>query len=492
LPFYSPDGVWLGFFAGGKLKKVPLSGGSPTIVADVAQPLGAAWTPGGRIIFGSSLTGGLSQVSENGGKPEALTTPHQENGEVRHAWPALTRDGRTLFFSVATTLEEDAPSRISVAALPGQGALTGWTTLMAGVGIARPLADDLIVFARGPELQAIRVDPVTRALAGVPHTQVTAVTTVEGRAQYAVSASGSLVYVPVEKGASGATRAGWSSREAPSFQPLPFNELAGLPALSKDGTRIAWAGPVEGVRTDIHVADAQRGATTRITHDGINSSPVWSPDGQRLYFARRDTGLFRVVSIDPDGGNLSPMPAGPRDAFPGALSADGRTLAFVVAGASTKGDIWTAPTSGPPAPREVVHSPFDEMNPALSPDGALLAYQSDEGGRWDVYVQRVADGRRAVVSTNGGDRPFWSADGGAVIYRSGTSLLRAGVRAETLTVSDPTLISELRTYTPLGVSPDGRILVDRVEGASTSAVIALHWDREARRLLGPASGEMPR
>jgi DNA-binding winged helix-turn-helix (wHTH) protein/Tol biopolymer transport system component len=491
-PFYSPDGAWLGFFAGGKLKKVPLSGGAPTIVSDVAQPLGAAWTPDGRIIFGSSLTGGLSQVSENGGRPEQLTTPHQENGEVRHAWPALTRDGRTLFFSIATTLEEDAPSRIAVATLQGRSAVAGWTTLMAGVGMARPLADDLIVFARGPELHAIRIDPVTRALAGVPQTLVPAVATIEGRPQFAASSSGSLVYVPPGADQATVARAGWYSRETDASQPLPFTDLAGLPALSSDGKRIAWAGPVEGVRTDIHVADALRGAVTRITHDGINSSPVWSPDGQRLYFARRDTGLFRGAVIDADGGNLSLLPAAQRHAFPGAVSADGRTLAFVLSGVGTKGDIWIVPTSGSAVPREVVHSAFDEMNPALSPDGSLLAYQSDEGGKWDVYVQKVADGRRAIVSTNGGDRPFWALDGASIIYRSGASLLRAGVRAETLTVSDPTVISELRPYTPLGLSPDGRVLVERVDGASTSAVMALHWDREARRVLGPAAGVMPR
>jgi Tol biopolymer transport system component len=307
-----------------------------------------------------------------------------------------------------------------------------------------------------------------------------------------VSGTGSLVYVPRRSDRAAGASAGWYSAEKFAFQPLPLEELTGLPTLSDDGKRIAWAGPVEGVRTDLHVADAPRGAITRITHDGVNSSPVWSPGGQRLHFARRDTGLFRIAAIDADGGNLSLLPAAARNAFPGAVSSDGRFLAFVLSTVNAKGDIWIVPISGSSAPREVVHSPFDEMNPALSPDGSLLAYQSDEGGRWDVYVQRLADGRRAIVSTAGGDRPLWSPDGTSIVYRSGASLLRASVRAETLTVSDPAIISELRIYTPLGLGPDGRVLVERVDGASTSAVIALHWDREARRLLGPAAGVMPR
>jgi eukaryotic-like serine/threonine-protein kinase len=492
-PFYSPDGTWLGFFAEGKLKKVPLSGGAPTTIADVAQPLGAAWTTDGRIIFGSSLTGGLSQVSENGGSPEPLTTPHQENGEVRHAWPSLTPNGRILLFSIGTTLEEDAPSRLAVATMQGRDRLTGWTTVLGGVGMARPLADDVIVFARGTELQAVRFDAVTPVVVGVPQTLVTSVANIEGRAQFAVSASGSLAYVPPANEAPGATRVGWYQPEGPSFQSLPFNEAAGIPALSRDGRRIAWAGLVESVRTDIRVADAQRGAVTRITHDGVNSSPVWSPDGQRLYFALRDGGLFRVASVDGDGSHLSLMPGAAQHAFPGAVSADGRTLAFVVAGGTTRGDVWVMSTTDGSKPREVAHSAFDETSPALSPDGSLLAYQSDEGGRWDVYVQRIADGRRAIVSTSGGNRPFWSFDGTSIIYRSGESLQRAAVRGETLTVGDPTLIGKLPASTPLGLSPDGRVLVDRGAGmASTSAVVALHWHREARRLLGPPAGVMPR
>src|SRR6185436_11211003 len=86
-PFFSPDGAWLGFFADGKLKRIPLAGGNPLVVADVAEPLGAVWTTEGRIIYGSSLTGGLWQVSASGGTPQALTFPRQAAGEVRHGWP---------------------------------------------------------------------------------------------------------------------------------------------------------------------------------------------------------------------------------------------------------------------------------------------------------------------------------------------------------------------------------------------------------------------
>jgi DNA-binding winged helix-turn-helix (wHTH) protein/Tol biopolymer transport system component len=491
-PFYSPDGAWLGFFADGKLKKISLAGGAPTTIADVAQPLGAVWTADGRIIFGGSPVGGLWQVSENGGDAEPLTTPRQEEGEVRHAWPSLAPDGRTLFFSIATTLEEDAPSRLGVATMQGRSRLTSWVTLLSGVGIARPLAEDLIVLAKGAELQAVSFDPARRSLGGVPQTLVPAVSNIEGRAQFAASPSGSLLYLLPDGAIANSPRLGWLVDGAAAV-PVPNLNVAGVPALSSDGRRIAWAGPGDGTRADIRIGDLDRGAVTRVTHDGVNSSPVWSPDGQRLYFALRDEGLFRIASTDADGGHLSVMPPGARHAFPGSVSADGRTLAFVVAREDTKRDVWVVATADASKPREVLHSTFDETAPALSADGSLLAYQSDEGGRWDVYVQRIADGRRAIVSTNGGDRPFWALDGASIVYRSGPSLVRATVRKDTLTVGSPSVVGDIRADVPLGLAPDGRVLVDRQSDLTgTSVVIALHWDREARRLLGPPTGTMPR
>jgi DNA-binding winged helix-turn-helix (wHTH) protein/Tol biopolymer transport system component len=491
-PFFSPDGEWLGFFGGGKLRKVPLSGGAPTTIADVAQPLGAAWTPDGRIIFGSSLVGGLWQVSENGGAPEPLTSPRQEDGEVRHTWPSLAADGRTLFFSIATTLDEDAPSRLAVTTLQGRARLTVWATLLDGLGIARPMAGDLIVLARGAELQAVSFDPGAKVLVGVPQTLVPAVASIEGRAQFAVSASGSLLYLLPDDARAGGPKLAWWVEGGP-IQPVPDLDVAGALALSSDGRRIAWAGPGDGARADIRVGDLDRGAVTRLTHDGLNTSPVWSPDGRRLYFARRDDRLFRIASIDADGGRLSVMPPAAHHAFPGSVSADGLRLAYVVAGQDTKRDIWVVSTADASStPREVVRSAFDETAPALSSDGALLAYQSDEGGRWDIYVQRIVDGRRAIVSTSGGERPFWTKDG-SIVYRSGRSLVRATVSADTLTVGTPSTVGDLQTDALVGFAPDGRMLIDRRAGVTgTSAVIALHWDQEARRLLGPPAARMPR
>ena len=496
-PFFSPDGGWLGFFADGKLKRIALAGGAPLVVADVAEGLGAVWTVEGRIIFGSTMTGGLWQVSASGGTPEPLTMPRQTEGEVRHGWPSIAPDGRTLFFSIATTLDEESSSRLAIATLPpwlpaagGTSRITNWTTPLEGVGLARPLAGDLIAIARGSELQVAAIDPVSRVIAGAPQTVVPAIATSDGQAQFAVSASGSLLYLPPRATATDG-RLVWQPDGGTPMPAVP-RDVSGVIALSQDGRRLAWAGPGDGPRTDIRVVDIERGAVIRLTHDGVNTSPVWSPDGRRLFIARRDRMAFQLASIDVDTGRMVPLPSVPHHAFPASVSADGQILALVAATEASKRDVWIIGTSGGP-PRPIVESQFDDAAPAVSPDGTLIAYQSDEAGRWDVYVQRIADGRRTVVSTSGGDLPHWTIDGTGIVFRSGSTLLRAPVRADTLAVGAAERLGDTGGGRPIGLAADGRVLIDRgSDDAGVVAVMALHWEQESRRLLGPPSARMPR
>ena len=484
-PFFSPDGNWIGFFANGKLKKVALSGGAPVTLADVTLPRGGVWASDGRIIYGSSTASGLSQVSDAGGTPEPLTVPKQAEGEIRHAWPALTPDGGTLLFTVAESLQNDAPGRLAIAALQGRERVAGWSTVLDGVGLARAIGSDLLVVARSAELQIVAIDTARRTVAGVPETLLTGLARADGLAQFAVSPAGTLVFLRGDAAAPGTAGRSltWWSPSGTTRTAIGLEEAGNL-ALSADGQRVAWTDQPGASRSDLWSGDLLRGAATRLTHDGRNASPVWSPDGRRIFFSRTDGGLLRLASIASEGGPIAMLPARSRHAFPAAVSADGRTLAFVELNAGTHADIWVAPAAGG-APRPVVESPFDDLAPALSRDGGLLAYQSDEGGRWDVYVQRLRDGKRSIVSTAGGERPFWSQDGTALFYQAGTRLLRATVDAD-LAIGTAAEVLLLGDSIAVGQAPDGRLLLDsHLLAPATSAVIALHWDREARAAAGP-------
>ena len=489
LPFFSPDGRWLGFFAGGKLKKVPLSSGLPSVIADVAEPRGAAWTSDARIVLGAGLAGGLSQVSADGGALTPLTVPRQEDGEVRHIWPSLSSDGHTIFFGVGTTLSDDAPARLAAAALPPSGTVKAWSTLIAGAGAVHPLAPDLIAFSRGGDLQVAGFDALRQVIAGVPQTLASGTGTAGTPAAFDTSRSGSILYTLPAESTPGTARLRWVGSDG-SVTSAPDLAVSGTPALSPDGRRLAWTGPGDGSRADLWVGDLDRGAVTRLTHDAQDDSPTWSADGRRIYFARRTSGVFQLVSIDAEGGPVTPGPATRQHAFP--HSASPPALAFTAISPDTRSDVWIQPSGGG-APAPIVESPFDDGAPVVSADGTLLAYQSDEGGRWDVYVQRIRDGRRVVVSTAGGARPAWVSDGTAVLYQAGNLLMRARVDGRALTVGAAERLMTLDGDRLIGVAPGGRFLIMREAAAARrSAVVAINWDKEARRLLGPPAAAMPR
>jgi serine/threonine-protein kinase len=495
-PFFSPDGRWIAFFADGRLKKVALAGGAPVTLADAPSVLGGTWVDG-EIVFAGSPSGGLSRVSANGGDPRALTTPREADGEVRHAWPSLVPGSRVVLFTINTMAIDGAPAVMAALSFdPAESSeVSRWRTLVAGVDIARAAAPDTIVFGKGSELEAIAFDPIRMAVAGTPRAVLAPVATVQGRAHYALSQTGSIAWAvtPAQSSPSGALGLTWWSSSG--FQ-AATDEVRRLrdAVLAPDGSRIAGVN-VEGARADVWVTDVRRGTATRLTHSGINSSPIWSADGRTIYFASRADGVFEIWKRDADGTQaatrLSLGAAAGRHSFPLAASPDATALAFLQTAPSSRADLWVLPLGGAPA-RTLVDGPFDDNAAAFSPDSRLVAFESAETGRWEIYLQRLRDGRRLVVSTDGGERPIWARDG--LYFQSRGQLVRATIAdAETFRVENVTRITDLQGATLRGVSPDGRVLVERDTDLSQgTAIVGLEWLREVRSLLGPPATALPR
>lgn len=480
-PFFSPDSRSVGFFADGALRRISLAGGMPVTVTDASQPYGAVWLPDGHIVFAASRFGGLLRVSERGGDTEPLTTPSPDAGELGHSFPSLAPDGRGLLFTVRTSPLTDAPGRIAIVP-PGRP--TAWQTIVDSADTAVTVSPEYLAFSRATEIHAAPFDAARQRLGGGEQVVVTGV----ARGQYSIAPSGALVYAASDPPASPALE--WNGGAA---RPALAPELAALQdsSLSGDGSRL-----VGNVGTDVWIGDINRGTTTRLTHGGNNVTPVWSADGKSVLFATSKGGPFEIWARDAAGTAPSSLvhsaAAQHRHAFPSSTSSDGRLVAYTESGGPTRADVFVIAL---PNRKTIasVQTPFDEINGMLSPDGRILAYQSDESGRWEVYVLRLSDGRRLAVSSGGGTDPLWNPAASTLFYRAGDRLVRVAIDPVSGTPGAETEMVPLGATTVAGVHADGRLLLQRTAfAAAKRGVLTLEWARELRGVLGPPATALPR
>ena len=409
-PFFSPDGTWLGFIAEDRLQRVPIAGGQPVTIAEVAGVLGASWGEDGHIVFGREGSEGLFRVAASGGTPEQLTTPSADDEGNDHRYPQVLPGGRGVLFTVGTGPGDDA--RIVVL-----DALTGIRKdLVRGSASARYVRTGHLAYARNGDLLVQPFDlerleltgPAVRLAQGVDEDT-------DGIPSYDFSATGALVYCP---GWSGGPRNVLTlvdlkgNAEATSFPPGPILDQR----FSPDGGRIALT--LTAAKNNTWVYDVGRRTHTRIT-DGRYHFPVWTPDG-RLTMARGSLSATAIVtrSGDGEGPDEELLPIRGQQ-FPSDWTRDGRTLFYEQSSRETSWDIWKV-GDGTRTATPVVATRFPERHPRVSPDGRWLAYVSRENERWEVYVRSLA-GRpqRRQVSVDGALSwaIAWSPDGRRLYYR---------------------------------------------------------------------------
>jgi serine/threonine-protein kinase len=313
--------------------------------------------------------------------------------------------------------------------------------------------------------------------------------------RYALAADGTLVY----------------NREVANDRPLLWVDRHGRaaqiatpphtfldPRVSPDGSRIAVQG-ADG-DNDVWTCDLVRGSLTRLTFDpGEDETPVWSPDGAWVAWVTQRSGRPRqVMRRRADGsGEEQAVWTTDRHAHLHDWSPDGTQLLATQDGESTSRDVWIVPVAGGAA-RPLLHGPFDELNPRLSPDGRWLAYSSDESGRFEVYVVRFSgmDGR-AQVSVGGGDRALWGAGGSEIVYRSADAKVMS-VRFSPGAVGPPGVgrpvalfpdtfgaASGRTSHVDFDVDPDGSrfLMVGSQAGEATGELgVVLNWFDELKRL----------
>jgi serine/threonine-protein kinase len=510
-PVFSPDGRWVAFYAAQDrtFKKVAVAGGAPVTIAEggSASPLEISWD-GGRIAY-SLLQTGILAVSTDGGEPEIIV-PVKPPEVAAH--PQLLEDGATLLFTHAT---EGGVGRWDSAEVIIQSLdAPDRRVVFRGGSAARYLTSGHIAYAVGSTLFAVPFDLDNRRVSGGP------VLVLEnllrgpnntGIAYYAASANGSLVSLPTGVGQGNlairerllaiADRDGRVAR-------LPLPPAAYYhPRVSPDGRQLL-VGTDDGTEAIVWIYDLARGGVLRrLTFEGRNTSPIWTPDARRVTFnsdREGDLGMFWQPS---DGSGPAERLSKPEPGIehrPESWSPDGRTLAFLVTGGGGgglgQGDIWTLSIEGDRTPQPLVEVPFNQRFVAFAPDGRWFAYVSTEvGGRMQAFVQPFPPtGAKYQITTDGGRTPLWSSNGREIFYdQDGTDRIFTLelITAPTFTIGKPRMLPIERAM--LGgpgrnfdTTPDGKQFVivlpasDSVgDPARGQLDITLNWFEELKRLV---------
>ena len=390
-PFFSPDGEWIAFFAGDKLKKVSVSGGATVTLCDAeGNGRGGSWGEDGIIIFAPNAVVGLSRVSSAGGTPEDATTLDKEKDETSHRWPQVLPGGKSVLFTVIL--------RVDKGFIEVQSLETGERkTLQQGGVYGRYLPTGHLVYISEATMFAAPFDLGRLEVTGPPAPIVEDVQTSPNfrSAQFDFSQTGTLVYL-TGAGETDAESIFWMDAEAKTepLLPAPRNYLH--LSCSPDGKRLAVEID-EGSNMDLWVYELERETLSRLTFDEeADFVPVWTPDGQRVAFSsNRDGGTWNLYWKRADGtGDAERLTESGDLQLPWSWSPGGKVLAFFERSAETRWDLWTLPMEEdeqgalkPGKPTVFLRTPFIEGRPAFSPDGRWIAYNSNESGRFEVYVR---------------------------------------------------------------------------------------------------------
>jgi serine/threonine-protein kinase len=429
-PIFSPDGEWVAYWSEGALKKIPVGGGTPVVLAAAENPLGASWEEDGRILLGQLTPRGIVEIPENGGTAKLLVTLDMGTGEEGRS-PQLVAGGRSVLLTLRAGKDEWHESSIVV-----QDLATGRRNVVLRGGTdARVLPTGHLVYAKSTAMFAAAFDETRLMVTGdsVPVQDDAFLAPGTGATQVAWSDSGTFVIVhgmqTFRSTVDFVSRR--SQRERTILPVRNYGVRASELRLSPDGTRIAATIFSDDVLrsgttgSEIYVGDLERGSLIRLSFTGAASSPVWTPDGERVCY---DTG--REVHCQPADG---------RGAAGGSLKVEGlvNTRPFLpdgrmvleTRGPSTGNDIAVTTVTPSVETRPLLNTTHSETAPAISPDGRWLAYVSDESGRAEVYVRPFPAVEKGLwpISTGGGAEPRWAPNGRELFYTVRTAWDRPGV-----------------------------------------------------------------
>jgi Tol biopolymer transport system component len=494
LPFWSPDGQYLGFFQQGKLKKIPAAGGLVQTLCDVPNARGGSWSRDGIILFSPGPSAPLFRVSSSGGEAVPVTSLG-DGGTEGHRFPAFLPDGRHFLFTRAS----DKPDAAGLywGSLDGSAPVRLTPDETNGLYAPPAVTGDagFLLFRRETTLMAQPFDAATRQTTGDMFPIADGVVLSAGLialGAFSVAANGTLIF---RVGGPADRELVWVDRAGKRLAVVGRPGAIRTPySLSPDDTKVAVS-IVAGQSTDIWIHDLSRAVLARLTfRAGINRNPVWSPDGSEVVYSFRASGgetrgLYRKLASGT--GNEESVLAGGINVYATDWSADNKLLAYQQDGTGTGVDVSLLPLDGPGQPVTYLQSPANEsagrFSPALEGNPLWLAYQSNESGRNEIYVQAVpATGAKYQISTSGGGAPRWRRDGKELYYLGPEQALMAVPMAlgSSLQVGTPARLFSIAGMTYFAASQKGdRFLVNLPAGevVAPPMTVVTNWQAGLRK-----------
>ena len=496
-PFWSPDGKFVGFFAGGHLKKVPAAGGPVTIIADAPNPRGGSWNHENVIIYEPDYRDSLWEISAAGGTPEPLTKLETGN-HTTHRWPVFLPDGKHFLF-FATNHSGGSQQGIYMGNLKN-----GSYKHVVDSDSGAQYASGYLLYHLQSQLLAQQFDPAEGKLSGDPITVLNAVEYDAGtwHTTFVVSQNGLLIYEPGSKTLG--TDLQWLDRSGKALNKVGYRAFyKGSGRVSPDGKRLALA--MGDPQADIWVFDLARGSRTRLTFGGgTYLMPTWSADGQRVAYVQQvgstvmsGTSL-RARLANGDGQEEILMQRDPAAPPITLLSPqwtpDGKYLLHLEQNGPSGARLAALALTGDKKSFDIVQARSPQgriFQFRLSPDGRWLAYSSTDSGTEEVYVTHFPSGvGRWQVSQAGGTYPSWRADSNEIYFFGLDGYLHSAsvnTKGDEFSLNDTHALFPIGFSAPLGnpydVSPDGQrfIFSTLPEGISTPMVLVTNWMTDLKK-----------
>jgi serine/threonine-protein kinase len=481
-PSFSADGQSIAFVSRRrKIAKVSLDGSAPVMLADVPDNGGADWTPSGEIVAGSGIMeggSGLLRLNAAGGAIRPLTHVDTARHELSHQWPRVLADGKTVLLSIWYGAIER--SEIAAASLDD-----GSVVPLGVLGIkALGVVDGRLVYVRADGmLMSVSFDVSRRRIGGEPTTLQDSIRVWPGSGGDAnawLTHAGGLAFAH----GTFQRRLVWVDRAKNVRSVVDDRREYRNVRISPDGKRAALT-IGSSAQSDLWLLDFAAETITRLTTQGSVRNPAWSSDGRRIFFVSTQSGRAAFWSLAADGSEPPARVSESRyNPWNIDVSLDGRTAVYNALYNGTF-NLRAIALDSTHDDRELSASPIaTETFGRFSPDSRWIAYQSDESGRFEIYVRPSSSGTRVQISANGGRRAIWAPDGNRIYYWEGSRLVSATLARDPAprVVSRETLI-DTRAELDFDVSPDGaRLLLIETEGTGLGLVAIPNWLTELRQL----------